>query len=218
MNTFDTFHAAKILKYPALSLAHLLKFYGHIKLNKKHQLSDWRQRPLPQQMIDYARTDTVYLHFLYDCMRKDVFQAYGREGLETVYNASRKWCLQRYEKEQFWALGFRKLMSSEGCLPQKATGNTISNTVGNTNNSGVGSGSGNSSVVHTTPGKEINNDNNNNTSSASNNNSTSKETNSTNTNTNTSTYSSSSRGNKKNAPPILSAEQDLVLAGEPYAV
>ena len=44
VNVFDTFHAAKALKFPALSLAHLLTYYANIRLNKKHQLSDWRQR------------------------------------------------------------------------------------------------------------------------------------------------------------------------------
>ena len=122
MNTFDTFHAAKTLKYPALSLAHLLKYHGNIKLNKKHQLSDWRQRPLPQDMIDYARCDTAYLHFLYDSMRRDIYKIYGREGIEAVLNASRKWCLKRYEKEPFWPLGYRKLISSEGGPPGASTG------------------------------------------------------------------------------------------------
>ena len=123
VNTFDTFHAAKTLKYPALSLAHLLRFHGNIKLNKKHQLSDWRQRPLPQDMIDYARSDTAYLHFLYDSMRRDIFKAYGREGIEAVLNASRKWCLKRYEKEPFWPLGYRKLISSEGGPPGASAAN-----------------------------------------------------------------------------------------------
>ena len=114
VNCFDTFHAAKTLKYPALSLAHLLKYHGNIKLNKKHQLSDWRQRPLPQEMIDYARADTAYLHFLYDSMRKDLFKTHGQEGLQAVLNASRIWCLKRYEKDSFWPLGYRKLLNSEG--------------------------------------------------------------------------------------------------------
>jgi hypothetical protein len=94
------------LKYPALSLAHLLKYYGNIKLNKKHQLSDWRLRPLPVEMIEYARNDTAYLHFLYDSMSKDLYKGLGSEGLQVVLNASRKWCLKRYEKEPFWPLGY----------------------------------------------------------------------------------------------------------------
>jgi 3'-5' exonuclease len=138
VNTFDTYHAGKTLKYPALSLAHLLKFHGNLKLNKKHQQSDWRQRPLPEDMIAYARSDTVYLHFLYDCLRKDVYKLYGREGLESVYNASRKWCLKRYEKDPFWPLGYRKLFSAEGCLPSCGISGSSSSS------EGVGGGKGGS--------------------------------------------------------------------------
>ena len=145
VNCFDTFHAAKTLKYPALSLAHLLKYYGNIKLNKKHQLSDWRQRPLPQEMIDYARSDTCYLHFLYDSMRRDIYKIHGKEGLQAVLNASRKWCFKRYEKDPFWPLGYRKLLSSEGCPPggggtgtgggKQKNNNNNANTANNANNS-----------------------------------------------------------------------------------
>ena len=33
-------------------------------LDKSHSNKDWRQRPLPQEMIDYAITDTEHLHVL----------------------------------------------------------------------------------------------------------------------------------------------------------
>ncbi|KAA6382282.1 MAG: putative exosome component RRP6 [Streblomastix strix] len=36
---------------------------------KRFQMSDWRLRPLPQQMIDYARQDTHCLLFIYDQLR-----------------------------------------------------------------------------------------------------------------------------------------------------
>ena len=58
VNCFDTFHAMKFLKYPILSLSHLLKVKCKIIVDKKHQLSDWRQRPLPKDMLIYARSDT----------------------------------------------------------------------------------------------------------------------------------------------------------------
>eukprot|EP01035_Chromulina_nebulosa_P060341 gene60341-82562_t len=54
VNCFDTFYAAKALRYPALSLAHLVRMHCNVVLNKKHQLSDWRQRELPKEMINYA--------------------------------------------------------------------------------------------------------------------------------------------------------------------
>ena len=89
-------------------------------------------------MIDYARTDTAYLHFLYDSMRKDVYKMHGQEGLQAVLNASRKWCFKRYEKEPFWPLGFRKLLSAEGCHPHGGGGSGS----GSKGGSGAGSGGG----------------------------------------------------------------------------
>jgi len=78
VNCFDTFFAAKALRYPALSLAHLVRMHCGVVLNKKHQLSDWRQRPLPEEMLQYARCDTHYLLTTYDCIRRDLWKSLGR--------------------------------------------------------------------------------------------------------------------------------------------
>jgi exosome complex exonuclease RRP6 len=51
VNCFDTYHAAKILRYPARSLSHLVKYHCGVTLDKKFQLADWRQRPLSDEMI-----------------------------------------------------------------------------------------------------------------------------------------------------------------------
>lgn len=110
VNCFDTFQAAKILKYPALSLAHLLKLHCGVTLNKKHQLSDWRQRPLPEEMINYARDDTHYLLHVYDIMRRTILRQHGHEGLRAVLDASRRTCMRRYEKEQFRPDGYLRLL------------------------------------------------------------------------------------------------------------
>ena len=37
--------------------------------DKRYQLADWRIRPLPQEMLDYARSDTHFLLFIYDNLR-----------------------------------------------------------------------------------------------------------------------------------------------------
>lgn len=74
VNCFDTYHAAKLLKYSTLSLAHLLKFYCNVNVNKRYQLADWRQRPLSKEMMFYARSDTHYLLTVYDCIRADIYK------------------------------------------------------------------------------------------------------------------------------------------------
>jgi exosome complex exonuclease RRP6 len=37
--------------------------------DKRYQLADWRIRPLPAPMLDYARSDTHYLLYIYDHLR-----------------------------------------------------------------------------------------------------------------------------------------------------
>ncbi|CAE7719890.1 Exosc10, partial [Symbiodinium microadriaticum] len=111
VNCFDTYHAAKALRYPALSLAHLLKYHCGITLNKKHQLADWRIRPLPEDMLCYARSDTHYLLYIYDCLRRDIYTAQGVSALLAVWMASMHTCLKRYEKEPFYPLGYTRLFT-----------------------------------------------------------------------------------------------------------
>ena len=55
VNLFDTGRASRLLQLPSFSLAFLLKHYAGYNADKKHQLSDWRQRPLPKEMMSYAR-------------------------------------------------------------------------------------------------------------------------------------------------------------------
>ncbi|HEY9517224.1 MAG TPA: HRDC domain-containing protein [Gemmatimonadaceae bacterium] len=74
---FDTRIAAQLLGIRAFGLAALLERYFGIKLEKKHQRADWSMRPLPQDMLDYAAQDTMYLLDLRDRMRADL-EAAGR--------------------------------------------------------------------------------------------------------------------------------------------
>ena len=64
-NVFDTHQAGKLLGLPRLSLAFLLSSYCSLEVDKQFQLADWRIRPLPAEMIFYARQDTRYLIYLY---------------------------------------------------------------------------------------------------------------------------------------------------------
>jgi ribonuclease D len=112
VNCFDTHQAAKLLGFPALSLAHLLKFYCGVTANKKYQLADWRQRPIPREMLHYAREDTHYLLYIYDCLRRDVLNSHDKTGLCAVFEASKRICLKKYEKEVFAPSGYMKLLTS----------------------------------------------------------------------------------------------------------
>ncbi|KAI0643061.1 ribonuclease H-like domain-containing protein [Trametes meyenii] len=69
VNLFDTYHASKILDFPRHGLATLLEMYCDFTADKRYQLADWRIRPLPAEMLQYARSDTHFLLFVYDNLR-----------------------------------------------------------------------------------------------------------------------------------------------------
>ncbi|KAG9315669.1 ribonuclease H-like domain-containing protein [Chiua virens] len=66
---FDTFHASKVLEFPKHGLAYLLEIYCDFIPDKRYQLADWRIRPLPTEMLTYARSDTHFLLYIYDMLR-----------------------------------------------------------------------------------------------------------------------------------------------------
>lgn len=111
VNCFDTFHAAKLLKFPVLSLAHLVRYYCDFNLDKKYQLADWRKRPLPKEMLHYARCDTHFLIPIFHALRKEILEREGEAGIEQVFLLSKMTCLQRYEKPTFQIYGYRDLFN-----------------------------------------------------------------------------------------------------------
>jgi len=74
VNMFDTGQAARVLAYKSAGLAHLLQHHCGVLADKKYQLADWRIRPLPTEMLKYAREDTHYLLYVYDCLRKELIE------------------------------------------------------------------------------------------------------------------------------------------------
>ncbi|KAL6069801.1 Exosome component 10 [Balamuthia mandrillaris] len=100
INMFDTGQACRVLEYPSFALSYLLKQHCDLTVDKKYQLADWRIRPLPAEMILYARQDTHYLLYIYDKLRNELI---GRGNMSAslvlaVLNRSRELCLRQYEK------------------------------------------------------------------------------------------------------------------------
>ncbi|KAJ2053392.1 exosome nuclease subunit, partial [Coemansia sp. S16] len=75
---FDTYHASHVLNMPHHSLAHLLHVFCAYDTDKRYQLADWRIRPIPAEMMRYARADTHFLLHIFDCMRNDLVQRGAR--------------------------------------------------------------------------------------------------------------------------------------------
>lgn len=66
VNMFDTGQAARVLEMPSFGLAYLLSHFCGMDADKSFQLADWRVRPLPEDMLHYARMDTHCLLYIYD--------------------------------------------------------------------------------------------------------------------------------------------------------
>lgn len=71
-NLFDTMITARILGRQAVGLGSLLEKEFGIHLDKRYQRANWGKRPLPGEMLNYARLDTRYLIPLRDRMLKDL--------------------------------------------------------------------------------------------------------------------------------------------------
>lgn len=100
---FDTFHASRSLGYPKHGLAYLLKRFANFDAAKQYQMADWRIRPLPEEMFNYARSDTHFLLYVYDNMRNELIDKSNtsqEDGdlIEAVMNHSKEETLQRYER------------------------------------------------------------------------------------------------------------------------
>ncbi|KAK1638734.1 exonuclease [Colletotrichum phormii] len=103
---FDTGSACEALHYPQKSLAFLLKKFVNFDADKKYQLADWRVRPLSEEMLYYARSDTHFLLYIYDKMRNELVMKSDRGNPSTDYiemtlQKSKTLALSRYGGEVF---------------------------------------------------------------------------------------------------------------------
>jgi exosome complex exonuclease RRP6 len=103
VNLFDTYHASHALELESHGLAFLLKYYCDVETNKKFQLADWRIRPLPAEMLKYARMDTHYLLYIYDRMRNEVLSRSPdtKQLMQVVLQRSATTSLNQYVKEVY---------------------------------------------------------------------------------------------------------------------
>ncbi len=107
VNMFDTGQAARVLGFASFALAHLLKEICGVTANKQYQLADWRVRPIPPEMLQYAREDTHYLLYIYDTLRRKLV-AIGKVKtpkepltyLNLALKQSKDICLTVYQKPE----------------------------------------------------------------------------------------------------------------------
>ncbi|EEA27727.1 exosome nuclease subunit [Talaromyces marneffei ATCC 18224] len=124
---FDTYHAAVALGFPKRSLKFLLEKYARYEADKKYQMADWRLRPLTEEMLRYARADTHYLLYIYDCLRNELLEKSTpkRNQIDYVLERSKTEALQRYERPVYdmaggqGAGGWHDLLSRNPALLSK---------------------------------------------------------------------------------------------------
>jgi exosome complex exonuclease RRP6 len=100
---FDTFYASNALRFPAKSLKYLLQRFANFEAQKQFQLSDWRVRPLPKDLLDYARSDTHYLLYIFDCLKVMLKEAStpNENLMDGVLESSKRESLQVYERHNY---------------------------------------------------------------------------------------------------------------------
>ncbi|KAL8915433.1 MAG: hypothetical protein Q9172_006868 [Xanthocarpia lactea] len=103
---FDTYHASRLLGYPKHGLAYLLHRFANYETDKRYQMADWRMRPLPTQMYEYARSDTHFLLYIFDNLRNELVTKSGPTSpnaslIDSVRDLSKGEALQRYERQLY---------------------------------------------------------------------------------------------------------------------
>jgi ribonuclease D len=82
---FDTQIAAALLGVDGIGLAALLDGHFGVRLSKKYQRADWARRPLEPEMLEYAASDTRYLHRLADILAGQLEEAGRRDWAEEEF-------------------------------------------------------------------------------------------------------------------------------------
>jgi ribonuclease D len=74
-NVFDTMVAARTLGWPRLGLGAILQERFGVTMNKRFQRANWGERPLTDELLDYARLDTRYLVALREVLAAELAAA-----------------------------------------------------------------------------------------------------------------------------------------------
>ena len=109
---FDTMLAAKLCGESQLGLAALIKKYFDVELSKASRKANWGQRPLSDQMVEYALNDVRYLVDLADIFEERL-EELGRnewflQSRDRMIKATRE--VKQRDEETLWRIaGYIKL-------------------------------------------------------------------------------------------------------------
>ncbi|KAI8979910.1 ribonuclease H-like domain-containing protein [Pilobolus umbonatus] len=103
VNLFDTYFPTKVMDFPRHGLSYLLKKYCNYDTDKRYQLADWRIRPIPEEMLTYARSDTHFLLYIYDHLRNELLSLPSQSvsPMKICLDKSSSVSLKKYDKEVY---------------------------------------------------------------------------------------------------------------------
>ena len=105
-NLFDTMWAARILGYKRFGLASLLEDLYQVKLNKRHQKSNWCKRPLSPSQLTYAQHDTHFLLRLRDQLETELETADRMEEAHEIFLEQTRVTPNdnHFDPDNFWSI------------------------------------------------------------------------------------------------------------------
>jgi ribonuclease D len=113
-NLFDTRVACRTLAYPHTGLGDVLARHFDIRIDKRHQRANWGGRPLPPDLLDYARLDSHYLLQL----RRILGEELERAGRSDEAREECEWTIHQAlaappPDEGFWRIGRARRLPPE---------------------------------------------------------------------------------------------------------
>ena len=113
-NLFDTRVACRTLAYPHTGLGDVLARHFDVHIDKRYQRADWGRRPLPADLLDYARLDSHYLLPLRRRLGEELEQAdRTAEALEECAWTVRQAMAAPPPDEGFWRIGRARHLSPD---------------------------------------------------------------------------------------------------------
>jgi ribonuclease D len=115
-NIFDTMIAARLCGEPQLGLAALVEKYFGIALSKASRKANWAQRPLSDQMVEYALNDVRFLAQLADILGDRLEELnrmeWYRQSRDRMVKGTRE--TRQRDEENLWRLTGYALLSPRG--------------------------------------------------------------------------------------------------------
>ncbi|MGD2161556.1 MAG: HRDC domain-containing protein [Anaerolineales bacterium] len=115
-NLFDTRTACRTLGYKRSGLGDLVEEIVGVKINKRFQRANWGRRPLPRNMLDYARLDTHYLIPLRERLTEQLLAA-GR--WQEFHELSQRKTTPLHQENGFDPDGFWHISNARKLKPQQ---------------------------------------------------------------------------------------------------